>query len=80
MKPEHQKLKDKLDILLPSLNERQKRLLVGAEASQLGRGGLKLLSQLTGMSVNTVKRGILDYEAGGYGDGGKGPVREAGGG
>ncbi len=32
-------LKEKLSVLLPALNEKQKRLLVGAEAVAMGYGG-----------------------------------------
>ena len=59
-----EKLKEKLSILLPSLNEKQKRLLVGAEAIVLGYGGIKFLSNLTGMSTNTISRGIREIENG----------------
>jgi len=58
------KLKEKLSILLPSLNEKQKRLLVGAEAIALGYGGIKFLSDITGMSTNTITRGVREIEAG----------------
>lgn len=58
------KLKEKLSILLPSLNEKQKRLLVGAEAMALGYGGIKCLSGITGMSTNTITKGIREIEAG----------------
>ncbi len=59
-----EKLKEKLSVLLPSLNEKQKRLLVGAEATALGYGGIKLISDMTGMSRNTVARGIREIENG----------------
>jgi transposase len=59
-----EKLKEKLSILLPSLNEKQKRLLVGAEAIGLGYGGIKFLSNITGMSTNTISRGIREIENG----------------
>lgn len=58
------KLKEKLSILLPALNEKQKRLLVGAEAIALGYGGIKFLSDITGMSTNTITRGVREIEAG----------------
>ena len=64
MTPTDGKLKEKLSILLPSLNEKQKRLLVGAEAIALGYGGIKFLSDMTGMSTNTVTRGIREIESG----------------
>lgn len=50
--------------MLPSLNEKQKRLLVGAEAIVLGYGGIKFLSHITGMSTNTIARGIREIEHG----------------
>jgi len=64
MIPNDGKLKEKLSILLPSLNEKQKRLLAGAEAIALGYGGIKFLSDITGMSTNTITRGIREIEAG----------------
>ena len=64
MPPTQEKLKEKLSILLPSLNEKQKRLLAGAEATALGYGGVKLLSDMTGMSRNTVARGVREIERG----------------
>lgn len=60
----HGKLKEKLSIVLPSLNEKQKRLLVGAEAIALGYGGIKILSDITGMSANTIARGVREIKRG----------------
>ena len=54
------KLKIKLCGLLPELNERQRRLLVGAEAQSLGYGGIKILSDITGITPPTIRRGIHD--------------------
>lgn len=62
------KLKEKLSVLLPSLNEKQKRLLVGAEAVAMGYGGIKCLSDITGMSRNTVSRGVREFEQGDVND------------
>ena len=58
------KLKTKLSILLPALNEKQRRLLLGAEAISLGYGGIALLSEMTGVSHHTIRRGILEIERG----------------
>jgi len=49
--------------LLPELNERQRRLLVGAEAQALGYGGIEILAEITGMSVPTIRRGIKELNA-----------------
>ncbi len=64
MQPDYDNLKVKLSILLPALNEKQKRLLIGAEALAIGRGGISLLSNITGMSRSTVAKGVREYETG----------------
>lgn len=64
MIPTDGKLKEKLSILLPSMNEKQRRLLAGAEAIDIGYGGIKFLSDITGMSTNTITRGIREIENG----------------
>lgn len=60
MIPKDGKLKEKLAVVLPSLNEKQRRLLLGAEAIALGYGGITYLSDITGVSANTIARGIRD--------------------
>jgi transposase len=56
-------LKKKLKLLLPNLNERQRRILVAAEARDLGYGGVSLIANLTGMSRQTIYDGIRDLES-----------------
>ena len=53
-------LKIKLSGVLPELNERQRRILLAAEAKSLGYGGVKALSNISGVAVSTIRRGILD--------------------
>jgi Rhodopirellula transposase DDE domain len=48
----------------PILDERQRRVLLGAGARQLGRGGIKLVAAATGASADTVGRGAAEVEAG----------------
>lgn len=55
-------LRKKLSGILPLLNERHRRLLVGAEALALGYGGIKILSDITGVSCVTVRRGIEELK------------------
>jgi len=69
------KLKKKLDIVIPLLDERQKRLFVAAEADQIGYGGITLLARLTGMSRVSIHSGLADL-----GTELKGKVRAPGGG
>lgn len=48
----------------PHLNERQKRLLVAIEAESYGRGGVTLVSQLTGVSRSTINIGRAELKKG----------------
>lgn len=61
----------------PVLDERARRLLLGAGARQLGRGGIKLVAAATGAAADTVGRGATELEAGIVPDG---RVRGVGGG
>jgi transposase len=49
-------------VLRPHLDERQRRLLLGVEAAQLGRGGIKAVAQATGVHPDTVARGVREVE------------------
>jgi hypothetical protein len=66
----------------PVLDERARRLLLGAGARQLGRGGIKAIVAATGASKDTVSRGAAELEAGVVPDGrvrgarGRGPPHE----
>ncbi len=55
----------KFAALLPHLDERQRRLLMGAEARSLGHGGIKTVARAAGTSAVTVSRGVDELEAGG---------------
>ena len=56
------KLRKKLSGILFLLNEKQRRLLVGAEAQSIGYGGIKILSDVTGMDCKTVRRGVKELK------------------
>jgi hypothetical protein len=58
------------------LDERQRRLLLGAMARELGRGGQAALSAVTGVAKDVIGRGSASLEAGVEPDG---RVREPGG-
>ena len=49
-------------LLRPHLDERQRRLLLGAEAVELGRGGVKAVAGATGAHPDTVARGKREVE------------------
>ena len=54
----------RLEVLSPHLNERQRRLLLGAEARLLGHGGVRAVAQVAGVSETTVRRGVFELEEG----------------
>jgi len=51
-------------VMTPLLDERQRRLLAGAIARMLGRGGPTLVAKVSGMSRNTVTDGAQEIDAG----------------
>ncbi len=59
------------------LDERQRRLLLGAEAQAAGRGGRAAVARATGASAATIRRGLAEL---GEADLPKGRVRRPGGG
>jgi hypothetical protein len=50
--------------LWPHLDERRRRLVLGVEARELGRGGVKLVAAAAGVSPDTVARGLRELESG----------------
>ena len=52
------------EFLLPHLDERQRRLLAGATARLVGRGGITVVAEVTGMSRNTVIAGTKAFDGG----------------
>jgi transposase len=62
--PDRDILAGKLAEIRPHLDERQWRLLLGAEARAIGRGGAKLVAGAVGASADTVSRGVHELEAG----------------
>lgn len=58
------KLHHQMNLFLSRLDEQQRRWYVALETKKLGHGGVKLLSQITGMSVDTIRRGRDEIENG----------------
>jgi hypothetical protein len=46
-----------MNLLLSRLDEQQRRWYVAREAKKLGHGGAKRMSEITGMHVDTIRRG-----------------------
>src|SRR6266567_1891161 len=54
----------KFDAIFPHLDERQRRLLMGAEARVLGHGGIRVVARAAGVREATVSLGAGELEAG----------------
>ena len=55
-------LKNQISGMKGTLDERAYRFYLGQLAVSIGRGGLALISNLSGSSVNTVKRGMNEVK------------------
>ena len=53
-----------LATVLAHLDERQRRVLAGAAARSLGRGGIVAVAEATGMSRSTVQKAVAEIDAG----------------
>jgi hypothetical protein len=51
-------------VLSPHLDERQRRLLAGAQAWALGRGGIAMVARASGMARSTVRIGASEIDQG----------------
>ena len=49
-------------VLRPHLDERQRRLVLAAEAAELGRGGITVVAAATGVHPDTVAKGVRELE------------------
>ena len=59
-----QALAAKFQAVFPHLDERQRRLLMGAEARSLGHGGIRLVARAAGVREATVSLGVDELDAG----------------
>ncbi|WP_074315612.1 ISAzo13 family transposase [Singulisphaera sp. GP187] len=71
-------IKARFDLLSPLLNERTRRLISAAEAGVLGRGGITIVSRLTGVSRRAIAAGLAELRS--RDNSARGRVRRPGGG
>lgn len=57
-------LHSRINFLLSTLDEHQRRLYAGLESQRLGHGADRTLAQITGLSVATIAAGRRELEAG----------------
>jgi len=71
-------IKTRIEMMLPTLNEYQRRRYLSVEAKALGYGGISLVSRLSGVSRQTLTEGVKELETAEITPQGK--CRKAGGG
>ena len=54
----------KFGVIFPHLDERQRRLLMGAEARVLGHGGIRVVARAAGVREATVSLGVDELDGG----------------
>jgi hypothetical protein len=54
----------KFEAILPHLDERQRRLLIGAEARAIGHGGIRIVARAAGVREATVSLGAGELDSG----------------
>ena len=59
-----QELHRQMNLLLSRLDEQQRRWYAAIEAGKVGHGGATLMAKVTGLSVETIRRGRHELEAG----------------
>ena len=59
---EENALKMRIETVLPTLNEYQRRRYLSAEAKSFGRGGITLVSRLSGVSRQTLTDGVKELD------------------
>jgi transposase len=71
-------LATKIKTMVPLLDEKQKRIFLALEANALGRGGVKLMHEISGASQTTIIRGKKEVAEGKTGNTNR--IRKGGGG
>jgi hypothetical protein len=61
-KHNEEKLQIRIETMLPLLNEYQRRMFLSTEAKSIGRGGISLVSRLSGVSRPTLTSGVKELE------------------
>ncbi|MDR1604434.1 MAG: ISAzo13 family transposase [Gracilibacteraceae bacterium] len=70
-------MEERIQRMLPLLDERQRRLYLASEAISYGRGGISLVSRISGMSRATIRKAIDELNSGAKIEG---KIRKSGGG
>ena len=60
---DEKKIRERIETMLPTLNEYQRRRYLSAEARSIGHGGISLINRISGMSRQTLTLGIKELES-----------------
>lgn len=60
----NKKMHRMINLMVSQLDEQQRRWFVALQAAQVGHGGVRHLSEITGMDEKTIHRGQLELEQG----------------
>lgn len=60
----NQALHQQMNLFMSRLDEQQRRWYAALEAQKLGHGGVTLLAKISGLSVETIRRGRYELENG----------------
>jgi hypothetical protein len=66
IKKDESALRIRIEAVLPTLNEYQRRRYLSAEAKTIGRGGISKISRITGVSRQMLMDGIAEIESADY--------------
>src|SRR5438128_703041 len=55
-----EQLREKYSTLMPHLNEREKRLMLAADAKAIGYGGMSMVQRASGVSRVTITKGLAE--------------------
>jgi hypothetical protein len=59
-----QLLHEQMNLLFHRLDEQQRRWLAGLESKKIGHGGDTIVARITGLHVDTIRRGREELDAG----------------
>ena len=71
-------MQNRIQTMLPLLDERQRRIFLASEALSYGYGGISKVSAISGVSMPTIRQGIAEIQSGEVE--GNGRIRKEGGG
>ena len=58
----NKRIHHQINLLISRLNEQQKRWYAALEANRIGHGGIKVISEITGLDEKTINRGQKELD------------------